>query len=101
MPIGLKLKWAKTWDDLENDFMAIDPRMKGGTVGRISLADSGPNAGKWFWTLTARGKGLAAVEGQRHGFADSARTAGTEVERAWFSQARDVPDDAPDGSVGS
>ncbi|WP_137935327.1 hypothetical protein [Mesorhizobium comanense] len=101
MPTDLKLKWAKTWIDHENDFVAIDRRMKGGTVGRIYTFENGPTKGKWFWTLTAHGKGLAAAEGQTRGYAESAREAGAEVERAWFSRAREVPADAPDGSVGS
>lgn len=100
-PIGLKLKWKKTWHDHDNDFVAIDKRMKGGTVGRIYNFENGPTAGKWFWTLTAHGRGLASFKGLSRGYADSAREAGAEVERAWFTRARDVAEDAPDGSVGS
>jgi hypothetical protein len=75
--------------------------MKGGTVGRIYQFDNGPTNGKWFWSLTVHGKRLAALEGQDRGYGDSSRDAGAEVERAWFSRTRDLPDDAPDGSVGS
>lgn len=101
MAIELKLKWAKTWDDVENDFVAIDRRARGGTVGRIYAFDSGPTKGKWFWSLTVHGKGLAPLEGLDRGYANSAREAGAEVERAWFSVARNLPDDAPDGSLGN
>lgn len=75
--------------------------MKGGAGGRIYLFVNGPTMGKWFWTVTAIGKGLAAPNGDDRGYADSAREAGAEVERVWFSRARYVPDDAPDGAAGN
>lgn len=99
--IDLKLKWATTWTDKENDFVAMDRRMKGGVVGRIYHFSEGPTKGKWFWSLTAAGKQLAPVEGQSRGHAYSAKEAAADVEKAWFSSARNVPDDVPDGAVGS
>jgi hypothetical protein len=101
MSIDLKLKWAKTWADVENDFVALDRRMKGDTVGRIYLFEDGPTMGKWFWTLTAHGKGLAPLQVSSRGYADSPKEAGALVEQAWFSAVRDLPHDAPAGSVGS
>ncbi|WP_152536249.1 hypothetical protein [Mesorhizobium loti] len=41
MPIELKLKWAKTWDDVDKDFVAIDRRMKGGSVAGSIFSTTG------------------------------------------------------------
>ena len=82
----LNLKWRKTWDDVENDFSAFDPRYTLGEVGRIYQHGAGPTKGQWFWSLTASGAKLKRPAHDR-GYANSAREAGALVEAAWFAAA--------------
>ena len=71
----LRLRWRKTWPDREDDFVALDRRMDGETVGRYQHTTGGADMGKWFWSLTAFGKGIM-MPAQHTGYEPTARGRG-------------------------
>lgn len=82
--IALSLKWRKTWDDKENDFVAEAPGLSG-SVGRIFMMDGGSSdlRGQWYWTMNAM---LDRVVFSDSGHEPTAREAAREVEAVWFER---------------
>lgn len=89
--IELKLRWKKTWPDRENDFVGHAPNFEA-SVGRIQLAEHGPQQNSWSWSLTAAGEhvrreGIGALTGVE----PSPREAARAVETAWFRAINGTP----------
>jgi len=89
--ITLVLKWTKTWEERENDFVARSPVFEA-SVGRIQLIEHGPQRDSWSWSLTAAGEhvrreGIGALTG----FEPSPREAARAVENAWFAAIKGTP----------
>jgi hypothetical protein len=83
--IELKLKWKKTWEERENDFVASSPVFEA-SVGRIQLVEHGPQKNGWSWALTAAGEQIRREGiGALTGFEPSPREAARAVEIAWFA----------------
>jgi hypothetical protein len=83
--IVLRLKWRKTWEDREDDFVAQAPSYNG-SVGRIYFVPEhhGPKVESWYWAFQAFGDDISRNIGNLHGHADTARLAAQAVENAWF-----------------
>jgi hypothetical protein len=77
---ALRLKWRKTWPEVENDFAARTET--GEPVGRIYRHDTGGSEPSWFWSM--HGFASAGLKGTARGRAPSPRDAAGEVEREWF-----------------
>ena len=94
----IKLKWRRTWSEIDNDFVAIDKRMKDGIVGRIYLFTDGPSKNQWFWALTASGR-MIKLPSEDRGYCKYPREAAAKVEAAWFKSVAHLPDDGDEGSI--
>lgn len=96
----LRLRWRKTWPDVEGDFVALDRRMCGETVGRVYQHSSGGMLkGQWFWSLTAYGRDIVRPA-ECQGYEPTTREAAAKVEAAWFKAIEDIPEDTVDGALG-
>ena len=92
--IPLVLKWTKTWEERENDFVARSPVYED-SVGRIYLHEHGAQQGEWSWSFTAHGEGIARPK-IHNGMAPSPREAAKAVENAWFAAIKGSPLDVAD-----
>lgn len=73
--IELKLRWPRTWPDVENDYVGID-RESGKRIGRIYLRDKGGLLqGQWSWFF-----------GATTGTEPTAREAAKAIEDLWFEK---------------
>lgn len=89
--IALVLKWTKTWEERENDFVARSPVYED-SVGRIYLHEQGAQHGWWSWSLTAAGEHIRREGiGALTGFEPSPREAARAVENAWFEAIKGSP----------
>lgn len=96
--IELKLKWKKTWEERENDYVARSPVFEA-SVGRIQLVEHGPQNNGWSWSLTAAGEHIRREGiGALTGFEISPRVAARAVETAWFAAIKDTPLDVAEPS---
>lgn len=72
--IPLRLKWRKTWPDLDDDF-CVDAPVGGATIGRVMMTVGGPKNGQWQWTYQAAIKGLPWQGLEHSGFRPNPREA--------------------------
>jgi hypothetical protein len=81
--IQLRLKWRRTWPDIENDFVGLDERAQGGIVGRI-IWNKIHEGEHWTWSMTAFGPGINRPH-ECHGRLPTPREAAAAVEAAWLN----------------
>ncbi|CAM5598653.1 hypothetical protein MAUB1S_10123 [Mycolicibacterium aubagnense] len=87
--IELKLKWRKTWDNVEDDFVAVGVPGVHGDIGRIYKHAGGPQNARWSWSVYARLPTLMLSDG---GTEDTAREAAKKVEDLWFEYGQPEAD---------
>lgn len=87
--IELKLKWRKTWDDAEDDFVAVGVPGVHGDIGRIYLVRGGPQNARWTWGINAR---LPELFLSDSGSEATAREAAKRVEDLWFEYGQPEAD---------
>ncbi len=97
--IKLRLKWRKTWEDREDDFVANAPNFPG-NVGRFHKHIASSDGG-WSWSFQAMDLPVARGSlGETSGIEPSAREAAKRIEDIWFRVSKgteyeqiEVPDE--------
>ncbi|HHV69157.1 MAG TPA: hypothetical protein GXX48_16125 [Ochrobactrum intermedium] len=85
--IKLRLKWRKTWEDREDDFIASAPNFPG-NVGRFHK-HVGSSDGGWNWSFQAMDLPVARASlGETSGIETSAREAAKKIEDIWFGASK-------------
>ncbi|MFD1794161.1 hypothetical protein ACFSE0_21365 [Ochrobactrum teleogrylli] len=81
--IKLVLKWRKTWNDREDDFVASAPNFPG-NVGRFHKHIASSEGG-WSWSFQAMDLPVSRGSlGETSGIEPSAREAAEKIEDIWF-----------------
>lgn len=76
MDAGLRLKWKRTFPDVENDFLGKDPGRKR-MFARIYWTNSHATERPWYWTVSAEDRRIAS------GYESAARPAARAAEAAY------------------
>jgi len=85
--IKLRLKWRKTWEDRETDFVANAPNLPG-NVGRFHKHIASSDGG-WRWSFQAMDLPVARASlGETSGIEPSAREAAKKIEDIWFRASK-------------
>jgi hypothetical protein len=84
--IELRLRWRKTWDDKEKDFVADAPGYESCCRIYEALKPRGEGV-EWFWSMTAHGYEISRA-GKTSGYEETARRAARAAEEAWFASIK-------------
>ena len=88
--ITLRLRWRKTWEDVEDDFIGYVPGLVDTLgrpvrkIGRIHIIQGNPHAGEFVWYYQACLPGLPWAALTRGGWEPTAREAAKQIEDIWF-----------------